>query len=191
MNETAMNSTSMEWDDVMPIIQKMYEHHLNLERMLWPAAIWPVLVRSGIATASTELDRLDSTVFAFTLSKFHIRFCHNLDMKVCDPDYESALEGLVTVDDLIPLIKARYWNGFDWLSSPPMTLKRPLSLIYFSQLGPMLEALIDHYGSPASLFDALIKYSSEDLGGGETVSSAGVAAASSFLWINVGLFVPD
>lgn len=191
MNETAINGTSMEWDDVMPIIRRMYAYHLNLERMLWPAVIWPVLVRSGIATASTELDRLDSTVFAFTLSKFHILFCHGLDTKFCALDYEDALEGLLTVDDLIPLIKARYCDGFDWLSSRPMTLKSALSLIYFSQLGPILEALIDHYGSSANLFEALVKYSSEDLGGGETASFAGVAAASDFLTFSVGLFVPD
>jgi hypothetical protein len=191
MNETAINGTSMELDDVMPIIRRMYEYNLNLERMLWPVVIWPVLVRSGIATASTELDRLDSTVFAFTLSKFHIMFCHSLDTKLYDPDYEGALEGLLTVDDLIPLIKARYCDGFDWLSSLPKTLKNTLSLIYFSQLGPILEALIDHYGSSANLFDALVKYSSDDLDGGEAASFSGVAAASNFLTISVGLFVPD
>ena len=191
MNDTATNDTRMEWDDVTPIIQRMYEHHLNIERMQWPAVVWPVLVRSGIATASTELDRLDSTVFAYTLSKFHIMFCQSLDTKFCGRDDEVTLDGLLTIDDLIPLIKARYCDGYDWLSSLPMTLKSALSLIYFSQLGPMLEALIDHYGSSANLFAALVKYSSEDLGGGETVSSAGVAAASNFLWINVGLFVPD
>lgn len=160
----------LEWEDVAPMIYELHDYSLDPYMVRWPRLAWPALEQAELTGASSELERLDSTIRAISLTNFHLQFLSELNQSVLDMDYDAWLEGTVTVDQILLLLKSKY----DWQEHDCADYRQQISKAFFAvypyHLRQIMTALYEYLGSIDDIFDSLI----------ETATSPGKRDASSW-----------
>ena len=149
----------LEWVDVAPIIFELHDYSLDPYMVRWPRLAWPALEQEELTGASSEVERLDTTIRAISLTHFHLQFLCELNLSVLDMDYDAWLEDIVTADQILLLLKSKYdWQEHD-CADYRQKIDKAFFAVYPYHLQQIMTAVYDYFGSIDDIFDLLVETS--------------------------------
>ena len=150
-------SPSLEWSDVAPLVYRLHDYSLDPYMLRWPRLAWLALEQGELAGASSDLDRLDSTIRAISLTHFHLEFLSELGLSVLDIDYDGWLENTVTANDISRVLSQKHeWTESD-VEEYCEQVDRAFLAIYPCHKQQIVRALYDYFGSIQGILDSLIE----------------------------------
>ena len=147
----------LEWADIAPMILELHDYSLDPYLVRWPRLAWLALEKGGLTGGSSEIERLDTTVRAISLTHFHLEFLSELNLSMLKRDYDDWLEDTVTIDQLLLLLKSKY----DWHEDSRAASKGRIAKAFFAvypyHLQQIVTAVYEHFGSLEKVFESLIE----------------------------------
>lgn len=181
MNKDSSTSRNLDWKDVEPIVNRIYDAYLDVECTTWPSSVWPLLTEDGLTSAATARDRLDTTVRAITLSHFHIMFTHELSLRRFDPTYRAILGSLLSAKRVGKLAVTQYGGSMSDFARLSHCIGCALQWIIPDQLTQILMTLRKHQGSSLDIFENLMAKSAFDSSNNKEIADGGTQSAFNFV----------
>jgi hypothetical protein len=178
--------TELTWTDLSRAAQQIFhiwtDHHV--EELLWASSAWTALLKAGLTSYSSEVEKTLVLVRLITLAAMYHEFADRAWEEYFTPDYVDWAEQLeideVNVDELLGPDEMRD-------SVDPCLFRERLQFLVNLSRHEIYEALIAHFGDDSRIFAALWKIQEPEEDEYFILNEDTLDKMAAFDWINQGM----